>query len=118
LGFESDPDARNPEIDMPKSPTYRRRATVVEFEHGKLPYSHTESRTFLDVAKNLHVPLEHACGGSARARLPRDHPRRRAELSEMQDDEAIVSTPRGIDGAIGLGWPGRHFRRRRLRAAM
>ena len=38
---------------------------TVEFEHGKLPYSHHgKPESFLDVAKNLHVPLEHACGGS------------------------------------------------------
>ena len=35
--------------------------TVVEFEHGKLPYSHHgKPESFLDVAKNLGVPLEHA----------------------------------------------------------
>ena len=38
---------------------------IVEFEHGKLPYSHHgKPESFLDVAKNLDVPLEHACGGS------------------------------------------------------
>ena len=37
----------------------------VEFEHGKLPYSHHGlPESFLDVAMNLGVPLEHACGGS------------------------------------------------------
>jgi len=39
--------------------------TVVEFEHGQVPYSHHgKPESFLDVAKHLHVPLEHACGGS------------------------------------------------------
>ena len=39
--------------------------TVVEFEHGKVPYSnHGKPESFLDLAKNFHVPLEHACGGS------------------------------------------------------
>ena len=39
--------------------------TVIEFEHGKLPYSnHGKPESFLDVAKNHGVPLEHACGGS------------------------------------------------------
>ena len=38
---------------------------TVEFEHGKLPYSHHgKPESFLDVAKNRGVPLEHACGGS------------------------------------------------------
>src|SRR5688572_32501705 len=40
-------------------------ATTVEFQHGQLPYSHHgKPESFLDVAKNLDVPLEHACGGS------------------------------------------------------
>ena len=35
--------------------------TVIEFEHGKLPYSsHGKPESFLDVAKNHGVPLEHA----------------------------------------------------------
>jgi len=39
--------------------------TTVEFQHGQLPYSHHgKPESFLDVAKNFHVPLEHACGGS------------------------------------------------------
>src|SRR6266704_1490316 len=40
-------------------------AQTVEFEHGKLPYTHHgKPESFLDVAKNFGVPLEHACGGS------------------------------------------------------
>ena len=36
--------------------------TTVEFEHGQLPYSHHgKPESFLDVAKNFDVPLEHAC---------------------------------------------------------
>src|SRR4029453_17026536 len=63
---------------------------TVEFETGKLPYSHHgKPESFLDVAKNLGVPLEHACGGSC-ARTPchvfiREGAK---HLSEMQDDEA------------------------------
>ena len=35
--------------------------TTVEFQHGQLPYSHHgKAESFLDVAKNFHVPLEHA----------------------------------------------------------
>lgn len=41
------------------------KETTVEFEHGKLPYSHHGlPESFLDVAMNFGVPLEHACGGS------------------------------------------------------
>ena len=35
--------------------------TVVEFEHGQVPYSHHgKPESFLDIAKNFGVPLEHA----------------------------------------------------------
>jgi 2Fe-2S ferredoxin len=38
---------------------------TVEFETGKLPYlDHGKPESLLDVAENLHVHLEHACGGS------------------------------------------------------
>ena len=38
---------------------------TVEFEHGSLEYSHHGlEESFLDVAKNFDIPLEHACGGS------------------------------------------------------
>ena len=41
------------------------RETTVEFEHGKMPYlEHGLPESFLDVAMNFGVPLEHACGGS------------------------------------------------------
>jgi len=39
--------------------------TTVEFEHGKLEYKeHGLPESFLDVAMNFGIPLEHACGGS------------------------------------------------------
>ena len=39
--------------------------TTVEFKAGGLPYSnHGKPESFLDVAKNFNVPLEHACGGN------------------------------------------------------
>ena len=38
---------------------------TVEFESGKLPYQHHGlPESFLDVAINAGIPLEHACGGS------------------------------------------------------
>jgi ferredoxin, 2Fe-2S len=41
------------------------KETTVEFEHGKLPYlEHGLPGSFLDVAMNFGIPLEHACGGS------------------------------------------------------
>src|SRR5438094_2918057 len=64
--------------------------TTVEFESGKLPYSHHgKPESFLDVAKNLDIPLEHACGGSCACTTCHVFIRQGAEnLSEMQDDEA------------------------------
>ena len=64
--------------------------TTVEFESGKLPYSHHgKPESFLDVAKNLGVPLEHACGGSCACTTCHVFIREGAQhLSEMQDDEA------------------------------
>ena len=41
------------------------KETTVEFEHGKLAnQDHGLPESFLDVAMNLGIPLEHACGGS------------------------------------------------------
>jgi 2Fe-2S ferredoxin len=41
------------------------KETTVEFESGKLEYQHHgRPESFLDVAMNLGISLEHACGGS------------------------------------------------------
>jgi len=63
---------------------------TVEFEHGKLPYSHHgKPESFLDVAKNLGVKLEHACGGSCACTTCHLIVRKGMEnLSEMSDAEA------------------------------
>ena len=62
---------------------------TVEFEHGKLPYSHHgKPESFLDVAKNLGVPLEHACGGSCACTTCHLFVRKGEEnLSEPEDKE-------------------------------
>ena len=52
---------------MPKVKFILRDGTekTVEFEHGKLPFcEHGLPESFLDVAMNAGIPLEHACGGS------------------------------------------------------
>ena len=63
---------------------------AVEFEHGKLPYSHHgKPESLLDIAKNFHVALEHACGGSCACTtchvVVREGER---HLSAMEDNEA------------------------------
>jgi ferredoxin, 2Fe-2S len=52
---------------MPKVTFILRDGTekTVEFEQGKLPFQeHGLPESFLDVAMNFGIPLEHACGGS------------------------------------------------------
>ena len=77
---------------MPKVTFILRDGTerTVEFEHGKLPYQeHGLPESFLDVAMNLGIPLEHACGGSCACTTCHVIVRQGADnLSEMQDDEA------------------------------
>ena len=66
------------------------KETTVEFEHGKLPISdHGLPESFLDVAMNLGIPLEHACGGSCACTTCHLIIRKGEEnLSEMEDNEA------------------------------
>lgn len=52
---------------MPKVTFILRDGTekTVEFQHGQLPFQeHGLPESFLDVAMNFGIPLEHACGGS------------------------------------------------------
>jgi 2Fe-2S ferredoxin len=77
---------------MPKVTFILRDGTekTVEFEHGKLPYQeHGLPESFLDVAMNFGIPLEHACGGSCACTtchlIIREGER---NLSEMEDNEA------------------------------
>ncbi len=66
------------------------KETTVEFEHGKLEYQHHGlPESFLDVAMNLGIPLEHACGGSCACTTCHLIIRKGMEnLSEMEDNEA------------------------------
>ncbi len=66
------------------------KATVVEFEHGKLEYQHHGlPESFLDLAMNRGIPLEHACGGSCACTTCHLIIRKGEEnLSEMDDKEA------------------------------
>ena len=80
--------------------------TVVEFEHGQVPYSnHGKPESFLDLAKNFHVPLEHACGGSCACTTCHVIIRQGDQhLSEMQDDEADrLDTAWGLTARSRLG---------------
>jgi 2Fe-2S ferredoxin len=63
---------------------------IVEFAHGELEYSHHGlPESFLDVAMNLGIPLEHACGGSCACTTCHVIIRNGMQnLSEMEDNEA------------------------------
>jgi len=65
------------------------KKTTVEFEHGKLPYSHHGlPESFLDVAMHFGIPLEHACGGSCACTTCHLIIRQgKQNLSEAQDNE-------------------------------
>jgi 2Fe-2S ferredoxin len=77
---------------MPKVTFILRDGTekTVEFEQGKLPYDgHGLPESFLDVAMNLGVPLEHACGGSCACTTCHLIIKQGMNnLSEMEDAEA------------------------------
>ena len=65
------------------------KETTVEFEHGKLEYQHHGlPESFLDVAMNFGISLEHACGGSCACTTCHLIIRKGGEnLSEEQDNE-------------------------------
>ena len=77
---------------MPKLTFILRDGTekTVEFEQGKLPYhEHGLPESFLDVAMNFGIPLEHACGGSCACTTCHLIIREGEQnLSEMEDNEA------------------------------
>jgi ferredoxin, 2Fe-2S len=65
------------------------KETTVEFESGKLEYQHHGlPESFLDVAMNFGISLEHACGGSCACTTCHLIIRKGGEnLSEEQDNE-------------------------------
>src|ERR671913_702088 len=66
------------------------KETTVEFEQGKLEYQHHGlPESFLDVAMNFGIHLEHACGGSCACTTCHVIVKQGDDnLSEMEDDEA------------------------------
>ena len=77
---------------MPKVTFILRDGTkkTVEFEPGKLEFQHHGlPESFLDVAMNHHIPLEHACGGSCACTTCHLIIREGMQnLSEMEENEA------------------------------
>jgi len=63
---------------------------ILEVDLASLPYSHHGlPGSLLDIAKNLDIPLEHACGGSCACTTCHVVVREGEQhLSDMQDEEA------------------------------
>jgi 2Fe-2S ferredoxin len=65
-------DTSNTPVDLTKPPaadmvrvTFEPEGRTVEFKFGTLPYDHHgKPMSFLDVAENYNIFLDHACGGS------------------------------------------------------
>ncbi|HEV2990510.1 MAG TPA: 2Fe-2S iron-sulfur cluster-binding protein [Candidatus Angelobacter sp.] len=70
--------------------TFQPENKTVEFEHGKLPYKdHGKRESFLDIALNHGIFLDHACGGNNACTTCHVHVLKGKEcLTEMEDDEA------------------------------
>jgi ferredoxin, 2Fe-2S len=66
------------------------RERILDVDLASLPYSHHgQPGSLLDIARNLDVPLEHACGGSCACTTCHVVVREGARnLSDMQEDEA------------------------------
>jgi 2Fe-2S ferredoxin len=77
---------------MPKVTFILRDGTqkTVEFEHGKLEFQHHGlPESFLDLAMNTGIPLEHACGGSCACTTCHLIIKEGMQnLSDMEDNEA------------------------------
>src|SRR5271154_2061535 len=64
--------ASNNEIDLTQPPapdmvrvTFMPEGRTVEFKYGTMPYDHHgKPMSFLDIAENFNIFLDHACGGS------------------------------------------------------
>lgn len=69
--------------------TFLPEGKTVEFEYGTMPYDHHgKPMSFLDVAENYHVFLDHACGGSCACTTCHLWIREGASgVSEPDDDE-------------------------------
>jgi 2Fe-2S ferredoxin len=69
--------------------TYQPEGKTVEFEFGTLPYDeHGKPMSFLDVAENFDVFLDHACGGNCACTTCHVWVKKGAQgISEAEDDE-------------------------------
>lgn len=68
--------------------TFEPEGKTVEFEFGTLPYEHHgKPMSFLDVAENFNIFLDHACGGVCACTTCHLWIKDQAGISEADDDE-------------------------------
>jgi 2Fe-2S ferredoxin len=85
----SEVNTKNIPADKLVRVTFEPEGKVVEFEFGTLPYDHHgKPMSFLDVAENFGIFLDHACGGSCACTTCHIWTREgTAGISEAEDDE-------------------------------
>jgi 2Fe-2S ferredoxin len=103
----------SPEVDLSKPPaadmvrvTFLPEGRTVEFALDSLPYEgHGEPMSFLDVAENFDIFLDHACGGVCACTTCHLHVKQGAEgISEAEDKELDrMETAAGIELNSRLG---------------
>ena len=68
--------------------TFEPEGRVIEFEYGTMPYEpHGKPMSFLDVAENNDVFLDHACGGVCACTTCHLWIKQDGGISEAEDDE-------------------------------
>jgi 2Fe-2S ferredoxin len=84
----SEPNQNNIPADKLVRVTFQPEGRTVEFEFGTLPYEHHgKPMSFLDVAENFGVFLDHACGGVCACTTCHLWIKNQAGISEADDDE-------------------------------
>jgi 2Fe-2S ferredoxin len=97
MSHESTTATTDTPVDLSKPPApgivrviFMPEGKAVEFEYGKLPYdNHGKPMSFLDVAENFGIFLDHACGGNCACTTCHIWIKEGADnVTEMDDDEA------------------------------
>jgi 2Fe-2S ferredoxin len=109
----SDRVANLPEVDLSKPPaegmvrvTFLPEGRTVEFAFDTLPYGgHGQPMSFLDVAQNYGIFLDHACGGVCACTTCHLHVKQGAEGTSAAEDLELdrLETAAGIELDSRLG---------------